>query len=172
MRQQQSIIGNLDWPLFITFILMIFMGLATVYSVSFNEEHPFLFDLSQTYGKQVLWIGVSLFLGLMVFLIDSDVYRKFCVPIYLFTIGLLVIVLFMPPVHGNSTGGICKDWNRPVAGTFHIRSECEAAKHILRLHSKSDHTCANGIDSSSARRRNLCCFHLFSFCSLQGGHFF
>ncbi|MFN5912580.1 MAG: rod shape-determining protein RodA [Bacteroidota bacterium] len=100
MRQQQSIIGNLDWPLFITFILMIFMGLATVYSVSFNEEHPFLFDLSQTYGKQVLWIGVSLFLGLMVFLIDSDVYRKFCVPIYLFTIGLLVIVLFMPPVHG------------------------------------------------------------------------
>jgi rod shape determining protein RodA len=45
-------------------------------------------------------LGVSLFLGLIVFLIDSDIYRKFCVPIYLFTLVLLIIVLFMPPVNG------------------------------------------------------------------------
>ena len=45
-------------------------------------------------------MGVSLFLGLIVFLIDSDIYRKFCVPIYLFTLVLLIIVLFMPPVNG------------------------------------------------------------------------
>jgi rod shape determining protein RodA len=100
MRQQQSIIGNVDWPLFITFMLMLGMGLATVYSVAYDEEYPNLFDFSQKYGKQLVWIGVSLFLGLMVFLIDSDIYRKFCVPIYLFTLSLLVVVLFMPPVNG------------------------------------------------------------------------
>jgi len=39
-------------------------------------------------------------LGLLVFLIDSDIYRKFAFPIYLFTLLLLVIVLFMPAING------------------------------------------------------------------------
>lgn len=100
MRQQQSIIGNLDWPLFITYLLMLIMGFATVYSVAYSDEHPMIWDYSQKYGKQLVWILVSLFLGLMVFLIDADIYRKFALPIYLFTLSLLVVVLFMPPING------------------------------------------------------------------------
>ena len=100
MRKQDSIVGALDWPLFIGYIIMISMGLATVYSVALVEDHPSLFDFSQKYGKQVMWIGVSLFLGLLVFLIDSDIYRKFAIPIYLFVLSLLVVVLFMPPING------------------------------------------------------------------------
>lgn len=100
MRKNQSITGNLDWPLLIAILLMMLMGLATVYSVAYNEDHPSLFDFSQKYGKQVVWLCVSLFLGLLVFLIDSDIYRKFALPIYLFVIGLLVVVLFMPPING------------------------------------------------------------------------
>jgi rod shape determining protein RodA len=59
-----------------------------------------IWDFSQKYGKQLVWILVSLFLGLMVFLIDADIYRKFALPIYLFALSLLVVVLFMPPVNG------------------------------------------------------------------------
>jgi rod shape determining protein RodA len=75
-------------------------GLATVYSVAFNPENPSLFAFSEKYGRQVMWIGVSLFLGLLVFLIDSDIYRKFSIPIYLITTILLIIVLFMPEING------------------------------------------------------------------------
>lgn len=100
MRQNQSLTGSLDWPLFIAVLLMMGMGLATVYSVAYDENHPNIFDFSQKYGKQVMWVAVSLFLGLLVFLIDSDIYRKFALPIYLFCISLLVIVLFMPPING------------------------------------------------------------------------
>jgi rod shape determining protein RodA len=100
MRKEESLVAYLDWPLFIVYMLLLVFGVATVYSTAYNEEHPFLFDFSQKYGKQVVWLGISLFLGLLVFLIDSDIYRKFCVPIYLFTLTLLVIVLFMPAVNG------------------------------------------------------------------------
>lgn len=100
MRKGESLVAHLDWTLFIVYIVMLIMGVATVYSVAYNEDHPNIFDFSQKYGKQIIWLCVSLFLGLMVFLIDSDIYRKFCVPIYLFTLVLLVIVLFMPPVNG------------------------------------------------------------------------
>lgn len=100
MRKEESLLAHLDWALFIVYMILLIMGVATVYSTAYNEDHPNIFDFSQKYGKQIMWVGVSLFLGLMVFLIDSDIYRKFCVPIYLFTLVLLVIVLFMPAVNG------------------------------------------------------------------------
>lgn len=100
MRKGESLVAHFDWALFSVYMLLLIMGVATVYSTAYNEDHPNLFDFSQKYGKQVIWLGVSLFLGLMVFLIDSDIYRKFCVPIYLFTLSLLVVVLFMPAVNG------------------------------------------------------------------------
>lgn len=100
MRKSKSLINNLDWPLFIGFISLIVFGLITIYSVAFNEEHPNIFSFSEKYGKQIMWIGIALFLGIMVFLIDSDIYKKFAFPIYLGTLSLLVIVLFMPPING------------------------------------------------------------------------
>ena len=100
MRKEENLISYLDWPLFISFLLLLIMGLATVYSVAYTPEDPSLFDLDKQYGKQSIWIGISLFLGLLVFLIDSDIYRKFAFPIYLFTLLLLVIVLFMPAING------------------------------------------------------------------------
>ena len=100
MRKSKSLINSLDWPLFIGFISLITFGLVTIYSVAFNEDHPSLFSFSEKYGKQVMWIVIALFLGIMVFLIDSDIYKKFALPIYLATLSLLVVVLFMPPING------------------------------------------------------------------------
>lgn len=100
MRKQESLTQYLDWPLFGALIIMLIMGLATVYSVAFNEDAPSIFNFSEKYGRQLFWILFSLFLGLLVFLIDSDIYRRFAIPIYLSTLFLLVVVLFMPAVHG------------------------------------------------------------------------
>jgi rod shape determining protein RodA len=100
MRKDDKLFGELDWPLFITFMLMVFMGLMTIYSVAFNPDHPSIFDIEKQYGKQIIWISVSMFLGLIVFLIDSDIYRKYAFPIYVFTLSLLILVLFMPPING------------------------------------------------------------------------
>jgi rod shape determining protein RodA len=100
MRKQESLTEHLDWPLFGALLTMLLMGLATVYSVAYNEEAPSLFDFSEKYGRQLFWILFSLFLGLLVFLIDSDIYRKLAIPIYASTLVLLVVVLFMPAVHG------------------------------------------------------------------------
>lgn len=100
MRQSKSLTGNFDWWLFGAYILLLLMGVATVYSVAYDENNPSLFAFSEKYGKQIMWLGISLFLGLLVFLIDSDIYRKFAFPIYGATIVLLIIVLFMPPKNG------------------------------------------------------------------------
>jgi rod shape determining protein RodA len=100
MRKEESLLSNIDWPLLIAYALLLVMGLATVYSTAYNAEHPNLLDFSQKYGKQVVWLSISLFLGLIVFLIDADIYRKFAIPIYIFVLILLIVVLFMPAVNG------------------------------------------------------------------------
>ena len=100
MRKEDKITRNIDWPLFACYLVLVTMGLMTVYSTAYDPEHPMLYDMSKMYGKQLMWVGVSLFLGLLVFLIDSSIYRKFAVPIYLFTLSLLVLVLFMPAING------------------------------------------------------------------------
>ncbi|MDG1333290.1 MAG: rod shape-determining protein RodA [Crocinitomicaceae bacterium] len=100
MRKNDSITGSFDWILFGLYIVLVVFGISTIYSVTYNPENPSIFSFSEMYGRQVFWVGVSLFLGLLVFLIDSDIYRKFSIPIYLFCVSLLVIVLFMPPING------------------------------------------------------------------------
>ena len=76
MRKQEILFSNLDWPLFLAYILMVITGLATLYSVAYTPQHPILFDLDKQYGKQCLWIAISLFIGLLVFLIDLDIYKQ------------------------------------------------------------------------------------------------
>jgi rod shape determining protein RodA len=100
MRNNNSLTGRIDWVLVFLLISLIVMGITTLYSVAFNEKHPLIFDISQLYGKQIMWLGIALFLGFIVYLIDSDIYKKFALPIYGVVLLLLVIVLFMPPVNG------------------------------------------------------------------------
>jgi rod shape determining protein RodA len=100
MRKNDSLLSKLDWPLFISFMILVFLGLATVYSVAFNEENPSIFAFSEKYGKQIIWLGASFFVGLLIFLIDANYYSKIALPAYISVLVLLVIVLFMPPIHG------------------------------------------------------------------------
>ena len=45
MRKQETLLSNLDWPLFLIYILMLILGLATLYSVAYTPQDPILFDL-------------------------------------------------------------------------------------------------------------------------------
>lgn len=100
MRQSDSLLRHVDWVLLSIVLLMMIMGIINVYSAAYNPDHPNVFDFSEKYGKQIMWIGISIFLGFLVFLIDSDIYRKFAIPIYGFCFSLLVVVLFTPPING------------------------------------------------------------------------
>ncbi len=100
MRKDEKLTSNIDWPILLAFFSILFMGLMTVYSTAYDKDHPSIIDFSMLYGRQIMWIGIGLFLGLVVFLIDSEIYRKFAIPIYIGTLLLLIVVLFTPPING------------------------------------------------------------------------
>jgi len=77
------------------------MGWLNIYAAVFNENHQSIFDLTQRYGKQLLWIGAGVFLAVTVMIVDSKFYVVFAYAFYAMVVGLLIFVLlFGKEVHG------------------------------------------------------------------------
>lgn len=93
MRQQRSIFDGIDWVIVMLYLLLVFMGWLNIYAAVFNEEHQSIFDTTQRYGKQLIWIGLSVFVSLVILLIDGKFYSTFAIPIYILNMLLLVVVL-------------------------------------------------------------------------------
>lgn len=89
-----------DWITILIVSLLILMGIVNLYSASYNPNHPFLFDLKSLYGKQILWIGLGIFIGIIISLIEADHIRKLTPVAFLIVIILLIAVLFTTPING------------------------------------------------------------------------
>ncbi len=77
------------------------MGWLNIYAAVFNEEHQSIFDLSQRYGKQMLWIIIAIGIAIVLFIIDRKAYPAFSFIVYGITIVMLISVLiFGKEVHG------------------------------------------------------------------------
>lgn len=100
MRDGKSIIGDVDWGLILIYLILVSLGLSTIYSAVYDPEHPFLFDTAKEYGKQSMWIGISLFLGFIILLLDGSFIIKNSYWAYIATMTLLFLVLFTKPING------------------------------------------------------------------------
>ena len=93
MRKQNSIFENIDWVMVVFYVVLVLLGWINIYAAVYNEEHKNIFDLTQSYGRQMLWIGSSLVIGLAILVIDGKFYAAFSFPIYIVTMGILLVVL-------------------------------------------------------------------------------
>lgn len=100
MRREGGNTGEWDWVVILVISLLTLMGVINIYSAAYNPAHPFLFDFKTLYGKQIMWIGIGIFLGFVISLIDSRHIRLLTPAAYLFVVVLLIIVLFTEPING------------------------------------------------------------------------
>lgn len=99
--REHRLFGNMDWTILFLYLALVAIGITTIYSTAFSSEHhSTLSFFSNKYGKQVMWFGISAFLGFLIFLIDITIYYKFAYFIYVGVLFLLVAVLFTPPING------------------------------------------------------------------------
>lgn len=94
MKEQKGIFKFVDRPLLLLYLTLVLMGWISIYAAVYNNEHASILDLSQSYGKQLLWIITAFALGLMIMLTDAKFFNAFAYPIYIGTILLLIVVLF------------------------------------------------------------------------------
>lgn len=85
---------NIDWVTVFVYLILVLMGWVNIYSAVYNDTHNSIFDLTQQYGKQLMWIGASLFIIIIILITDSKFYSAFAYPLYGIGILLLISVLF------------------------------------------------------------------------------
>ena len=95
-----SIWKNIDKPLFLFYLILSAVGYLVMYSSNYNgfEIQEFLWNTN--YGKQLLWLILTFFLGLFILLTDGNFIKNSSYFIYAIVIISLIIVLFMPPIKG------------------------------------------------------------------------
>ena len=93
MTPQQPKPSSIDWITLLLYFLFITIGLLSVYASVYKDTNPHIWDTSQNYGKQLIWIGISVFIGMLILLIDERFFFAFAYPIYGITIILLLLVL-------------------------------------------------------------------------------
>lgn len=104
MRERNQIFGDIDWTLILLYLALVIIGWVNIYAAVYNEDHSSIMDLSQSYGKQMIWILTSLFIGLVILLTDARFFSTFAFLIYGFTILMLIgVLLFGGTVSGSKS---------------------------------------------------------------------
>lgn len=105
MKRKVNLWYNIDWWTILLYVLLIIMGWINIYAAVYNEDHHSIFDVTQRYGKQLIWIGAAVVLIFIILLIDSEFYVFFAYIIY----GFFVILLLSVLVFGKEVNG-ARSW--------------------------------------------------------------
>ncbi len=103
MRGSRSLVDNIDWVTVGLYFLLVLAGWLNIYAAVYNEDFQSIFDTSQRYGKQLLWIGTASLIATVILLIDERFFSTFGYLIYGIIILLLVAVIFTGAVTKGAT---------------------------------------------------------------------
>ena len=81
---------RLDWITIAIYLALVCFGITNIYSSTFDENQPELFNLSRSIGKQLLFFGVSIAAAIFILAAPSKIFERFSSIIYLVTILLLI----------------------------------------------------------------------------------
>ncbi|HEX2968129.1 MAG TPA: rod shape-determining protein RodA [Bacteroidales bacterium] len=98
MKRTINIWSGIDKFSIFLFLLLAVIGWFNIYAAVYNEEASDIFDFSQRYGKQFVWIIFALFTAVIVVMIDIRFYFFFSWFIYGGVILMLILVLVIGTV--------------------------------------------------------------------------
>ncbi|MGM0391058.1 MAG: rod shape-determining protein RodA [Bacteroidota bacterium] len=102
---------SFDWLTILIYLLLVSFGWINIYSASLGDNPSSIFDFSQVYGKQAVWILLSFFMIVVLLSIEARFYMRFSSVIYIISlISILGLFAFGKTINGATSwyvfGGI------------------------------------------------------------------
>ncbi|MFR9651010.1 MAG: rod shape-determining protein RodA [Rikenellaceae bacterium] len=86
-------LGRVDRVSIILFTVIALIGCISVFSSSYEATTESFLSFSHNYVKQVVWLGISMIVGFIVLLIDTNFIYKYSYPLYIAGVILLMLTL-------------------------------------------------------------------------------
>ncbi|MBR6721487.1 MAG: rod shape-determining protein RodA [Alistipes sp.] len=100
-----SLFGRVDKVALGLYVALVAVGMVCITAASFDEESASIFSFSHNYMKQLVWVGISWCVSLVLLLLDRRFFHMFAYPAYIVGICLLLSCL----VFGKEVNG-AKAW--------------------------------------------------------------
>lgn len=86
-RNQNSLFYGVDRVSVMLYVIMVLLGWLNIYAAVYSEEHKSIFDMTQKYGKQLIWIAGAAIIAFSVLIIDANFFTVFSYAFY----GILIL---------------------------------------------------------------------------------
>lgn len=93
---QPGVLRSIDWITIVIYLALLVFGWVSVCGASYTYGDTDIFNLSSRSGMQIIWIGTSIFIGLVLLLLDDRFYDTFSYVIYAVLLLLLFATIFNP----------------------------------------------------------------------------
>lgn len=98
------LLRRIDWLSVLFYALLVSMGWLNIYSSTFDQDQSNLFEASQLYGKQLIFIGISVVVIFLLMALEASFYKRFASLFYLGSLLLLVgLFLFGKNISGATS---------------------------------------------------------------------
>lgn len=94
-KNEHNLFFGVDRVTVITYSILVLMGWLNIYAAVYNEEHQNIFDTSQKYGMQLIWIGSAAFIAIFILIIDAGFYTVFAYFFYAILLGACIAVPYV-----------------------------------------------------------------------------
>ncbi|NER14797.1 FtsW/RodA/SpoVE family cell cycle protein [Leptobacterium flavescens] len=99
-----KLIQKIDWLSILLYFSLVIIGWLNIYSTTLTDENTSVFNLTLPYGKQLFFIGLSVFLIILVLSVEAKFYERFSSIIYLVSlVFLLGLFVFGKNVNGATS---------------------------------------------------------------------
>jgi len=102
MKREDSVLIGIDWITVAIFALLVIMGWLNIFASVYDETaQQSLWDMSLNSGRQMLFMGISLMLIVVILIVDNRVFEATAWLVY----GLVMFLVLLVPFIGKEVGG-------------------------------------------------------------------
>ena len=99
--KNQSVRSHIDWISVLIYMALVVLGWMNIYSSDIKPDSDYIFDLTQNYGKQLVFIGFTVVLIAIILAVDAKFYERFSSVIF----GSALVLLAGLFVAGKTIAG-------------------------------------------------------------------
>lgn len=99
--KNQSVSNNIDWITVLIYVALVVLGWMNIYSADVTADSEYIFDINQNYGKQLVFIGFTVLLIIIILTLDGKFYERFASVLF----GSSLVLLMGLFVAGKTIAG-------------------------------------------------------------------